>query len=347
MDKIYGGVARKLTDWENHRTQTEWDDALISKSFVFQFVNSYGTLFYIAFWKKNAKIFGFDDHCVNGDCIKELYSQLIALMITRLVISQTLEVLSPFIQRHLSRCVQWGKAHASDTDGVVHKMRSVEKQRLDVSYDSTFDDYNELVLQFGYVTMFASAFPLAPLLALVNNVVEIRTDGLRILMSSRRCRYKAVNDIGAWQRVLELIGLIAVITNSLLFALSSSQLPDIYNVHDRVTRLWVAIVVERAILIAKALIMMAIPDVPGHIRKRILQERFLEEHFFRAPNEQDPLSPQPSNTTLEGDGKLIDISAVRSLEDDDVEDLREYKRSQKRSMSTHRAMFGQAQVIPQ
>ena len=37
-----GGLAA-----ENHRTQTQYDDALIVKAFFFQFLNNYTTLFYI------------------------------------------------------------------------------------------------------------------------------------------------------------------------------------------------------------------------------------------------------------------------------------------------------------
>ena len=36
---------------ENHRTQTRYDDALIFKLFAFQFVNSYASCFYIAFFR--------------------------------------------------------------------------------------------------------------------------------------------------------------------------------------------------------------------------------------------------------------------------------------------------------
>lgn len=35
----------------NHRTATAFEDALIVKTFCFQFVNSYCSLFYIAFFK--------------------------------------------------------------------------------------------------------------------------------------------------------------------------------------------------------------------------------------------------------------------------------------------------------
>ena len=37
-----------------------------------------------------------------------------------------------------------------------------------------FNEYLEIVIQFGFITMFSVAFPLAPLFALLNNTVEIR-----------------------------------------------------------------------------------------------------------------------------------------------------------------------------
>lgn len=35
------------------RTETEYEDALILKSFSFQFFNSYTSIFYLAFFKQN------------------------------------------------------------------------------------------------------------------------------------------------------------------------------------------------------------------------------------------------------------------------------------------------------
>ena len=39
-----------------------------------------------------------------------------------------------------------------------------------------FSDYIELAIQFGFATLFSSAFPLAPLCAFLNNLFEIRLD---------------------------------------------------------------------------------------------------------------------------------------------------------------------------
>ena len=53
FNHIYRVVGVRLTDWENHRTDTEYENALIEKNFAFQLVNSYISFFYIAFAKPN------------------------------------------------------------------------------------------------------------------------------------------------------------------------------------------------------------------------------------------------------------------------------------------------------
>lgn len=50
--KIYEQVAIVLNNFENHRTQTQYEDAQIQKSFIFQAVNNFFVLFFIAFLKQ-------------------------------------------------------------------------------------------------------------------------------------------------------------------------------------------------------------------------------------------------------------------------------------------------------
>ena len=42
------------------------------------------------------------------------------------------------------------------------------------------DDYTMSLIQFGYVALFSAAFPLAPLLAMINNLVQTRVDAHKI-----------------------------------------------------------------------------------------------------------------------------------------------------------------------
>jgi len=70
-----------------------------------------------------------------------------------------------------------------------------------------------LVIQYGFITIFVSAFPLAPLFALANNVFELRLDAKKLLVHHRRPVAQRVKDIGIWLNILEGLGRIAVITN--------------------------------------------------------------------------------------------------------------------------------------
>lgn len=51
MNFLYDYLAVFLTDLEYRRTQTEYDNSLSLKVYLFQFINYYSSLFYIAFLK--------------------------------------------------------------------------------------------------------------------------------------------------------------------------------------------------------------------------------------------------------------------------------------------------------
>ena len=59
-----------LTDWENHRLQSTYENFLITKLIVFECVNGFGSLFYIAFVDR--------DH-------DTLFRHLATIMITKVI----------------------------------------------------------------------------------------------------------------------------------------------------------------------------------------------------------------------------------------------------------------------
>ena len=52
------------------------------------------------------------------------------------------------------------------------------------------------VLQFGFVTLFVAAFPLAPIFAVINNIVELRGDANKFVTRYRRPTAARASDIG-------------------------------------------------------------------------------------------------------------------------------------------------------
>lgn len=75
------------------------------------------------------------------------------------------------------------------------------------------EEYLEMVLQFGFVTIFVTAFPLAPLFALVNNLLELRIDAGKMLLHYRRPVGIRVKDIGVWSSIIDGIVKVAILSN--------------------------------------------------------------------------------------------------------------------------------------
>ena len=65
-----------------------------------------------------------------------------------------------------------------------------------VDNEGLFQEYLEMVLQFGFITIFVAAFPLAPLFALLNNWVEIRLDAQKFVCETRRAVAERAESIG-------------------------------------------------------------------------------------------------------------------------------------------------------
>lgn len=102
LNHIYGRLSIWLNDLEFKRSQTEYDESLTLKTSMFQFINYYSSIFYIAFIKgkfighpgKYNKLFGFrQEECSPGGCLMELFIQLSIIMIGKQAINAVVEYL--------------------------------------------------------------------------------------------------------------------------------------------------------------------------------------------------------------------------------------------------------------
>ncbi|KFQ38514.1 Anoctamin-8, partial [Mesitornis unicolor] len=62
------------------------------------------------------------------------------------------------------------------------------------------------------------AFPLAAMCALVNNIIEIRSDAFKLCTGLQRPFGQRVESIGQWQKVMEAMGVLAIVVNCYLIA---------------------------------------------------------------------------------------------------------------------------------
>merc|ERR1711871_850276 len=147
---------------------------------------------------------------------------------------------------------------------------------------SAVDDYTEMLLQLGYVIFFAAAFPLCSLLALLNNIMEIRLDGFRYLYIQKRNWYKAAESIGAWVPIIEFMSFFSIITNCALLVL----LAPVFENADAYTKAMYVFGLEHLFLLIKVLLMYGIPDV-SPATARLIENDAIRKEKEEAAEESD------------------------------------------------------------
>ncbi|EFO24882.2 hypothetical protein LOAG_03599 [Loa loa] len=243
MSYFYSYLALKLTDWECPRTQLEFDNSYTFKVYLFQFINYYSSIFYIAFVKGNLSsvpgrhYFGLrPEECDPAGCMVELVIQLAIIMCGKQFWNGFVEFAWPVFMTWLRslRLLETKKQRDERTkheliDGLSGKdgiARWEQDYVLNPTYEQfLFDEYLEMVIQFGFVTLFVSAFPLAPLFALVNNIFEIRVDAYKYVVATRRPVPERARDIGIWLPILSMISRAAVLVNACIIAFTSDFIP--------------------------------------------------------------------------------------------------------------------------
>ena len=126
----------------------------------------------------------------------------------------------------------------------------------------------EIFIQFGYVTFFSSVYPVAGFLALLNNILEIRGDALKLCVAYQRPFTESVSDIGVWQVAMECMGAIAIIVNCALVG-QAGQIFTWFPDMSRTDIILFIVAVEHILLFVKILIDYAIPDIPYWIEKEL------------------------------------------------------------------------------
>jgi len=284
LNVVYKEIAICMVNYENYRTDNEWEDAIVNKVFLFQFINSYFSLFYIAFLKGHiGKLEGYSDKCKDtttgeetDNCMGELYTLLLSTLLTTQVLSTVGEALLPYFQYKLLMWAEAAKWKAMGNEGELNLSDIDHESKLTPAYAlDTFNDYNKMAIQFGYVSMFVAAFPLAPVCALANNVLEIRTDALKRLIAMQRpTPSERAEDIGAWLNILEIMSLISVATNVGVLCFTSNQLTEQFNL-TREQRVWLFVILEHTVIIIKLFVAFAISDVPEWVTVRLAKDQYM------------------------------------------------------------------------
>lgn len=230
--------------------QTDAENSMIFKHFALEFVNRYCALFHAAFWLNDLDVLRsllislLTINAVLNNAV-EIGTPMLKSAYNRW--SNRVKARKERLKRAKDKALGQSEPSALLVNGkpTLHiditataavpsdqstfpptdqrcKLKEIlEEEVAKTDYDLNAD-YLEIVIQYGYVTMFVVAFPLAPALALLNNIFESRVDLFK-LTECRRPALQQRSNIGSWQYCMEFISFLAVITNCYLIVMVSTH----------------------------------------------------------------------------------------------------------------------------
>lgn len=271
---LFDYLAFMLTDLENNRTDVIYEDSMIVKLFLFQFVNNYASFYYIAFVAANLPVppgaaEGSVGECGYSDCMTALAVNLGIIFGARIFLKNTFML---FFNRFLKR----RNLRLAQAINGSKPLSPAEQEEVKLPYDimkKQLQEYADISTFFGYTVFFTSALPAAPFFSLVNTYLDIRFHAYSALVQYRRPILTAVQDIGTWQTMFEISSTIGVITNAALivFTMNTLKLPGYTNVG----KLWIFIGFQYVLFLSQKLIRTLVADKPTYVKLQGKRTEFI------------------------------------------------------------------------
>lgn len=226
-------IAAAITDFENHRTDDGYEMSLTQKNFALSIITNYLPIFITAFVYvpfgadiipyisgRSRKLLGtfgrkyLDyNHAVQVDSSR-LRDEVIALALTGQVSSFFEENVIPTSKRKFQswyRDFRAGRPNAKDVVSMVEdapdeaELLHTARNQATLPVYNVQEDIAEIVLQFGYLALFSPVWPLISIGFLINNVIELRTDFLKIASEHQRPAPVRSDGIGPWNTSLDFL----------------------------------------------------------------------------------------------------------------------------------------------
>ncbi|KAI1004463.1 hypothetical protein K3495_g3748 [Podosphaera aphanis] len=241
-------IASNLSDLENHKTLHSHEVSMIQKIFVLNFITSYLPIFLTAFiYVPFARVLvpfldvfqlvvrhGTEDgemnkvntnFKINPD---RLEKQVIYFTVTAQIIGFGTEVILPYVKRKFFNKIKKVQVHTGLKKDTLNLSSNDESEFLDrvkreahlEIYDVT-SDFREIIVQYGYLSLFSVIWPVTACSFFINNWIEIRGDALKIVLDTQRPIPWRADSIGPWKDAMIFLTWLGSITSAALVYLFS------------------------------------------------------------------------------------------------------------------------------
>ena len=249
-------IATRLNDFENWETTDGYEASLTQKLFVLNFITSYLGIFLTAFvyvpfgslivpyldvFQLTARPFATNEKqlattkagfTINPDRLRK---QVIYFTVTAQIVNFAMETIVPYVTRQGFSKYQKVKADsaakkkgadpnapAADLPEEAAFLARVRSEAELPVYDVA-SDLREMVVQFGYLSLFSVVWPLTACSFLVNNWIELRSDAAKICLEMQRPTPYRADTIGPWLDSLGFLTWLGSITAAALVYMFSND----------------------------------------------------------------------------------------------------------------------------
>ncbi|KAF5383633.1 hypothetical protein D9615_003802 [Tricholomella constricta] len=307
------------------------------------------------FWdmdKSNAR------HKLNPARLKD---QMFAYTVTNQAVNTFVEVGLPFILRAVASLRNGKKGNSAPGSpggkngvkkrvvfedekekGGMEEREYLDRVRAEVALPEyeLFGDYSEMVTQFGYVALWSTIWPLAPVMALLNNFLELRSDAFKMTVHNRHPIPARTDTIGPWLDALTFLTWLSALTNSALVYLfcprsqtQCSATPSVDKVHQHLfsasgaaspdsgadgglvatkellfTALLIALAASHGYIILRTLVRHLVERIAWtgseEVKEREREDRDLKEKFLKGFLVEDERRRDVDVGTAEGGGEV-------------------------------------------
>lgn len=194
---------------------------------------------------------------------------MVSLLTMNAVINKLLEVFAPYLKKRIKK-----KIFNKKITNATEINNEIGKQAYLLEYEEgTYNDYITIFEQYGYITLFSAVFPWVSLAALLNNMMEERSDAFKYCHVNKRPFPTVSSGIGPWLTAFEILGFVSVATNFALIALHPDAREYFKDLSD-VQYIIMFVVGEHILIVLKIAIMILVPDEPGIVSQKKLKYKY-------------------------------------------------------------------------
>jgi len=203
LDLIYTPILLMLNEFENYRTEPDFNNALIWKTFSIQSITYYFPFLYLVVVQRHTtagcpSVMGLGS--ATADCVMSLQIELVATLLT-LTVFRLLEV--AWQVWHIQHNLEEEIARVRLEDESLHRHPMEEESKFYSFEERDFLEMQlQLVISLGFILLFGAVAPITVIFSFVLFVVQLRATAWLMTHVARRPLPRASKGIGPWRELV-------------------------------------------------------------------------------------------------------------------------------------------------